>query len=484
MTTGTITEPADVLAKLLDVVGEHGLHTGSAGTEAYLTDWSGEFSGSAIAIVRPSTTEEVSRVVSICAASRIAITAQGGNTGLAGGSVPAGNRPHVLLSLNRMKTIRSIDTVARCATVDAGVVLQTLQERVAEDGLIFPLMFGARGSCTIGGNLATNAGGSNVLRYGNARAQCLGIEAVLADGSVVSDLSGVRKDNTGYDLRDLLIGSEGTLGIITGATVRLCPAPVATATAFLSLRDVEASFEVLNRLQDVSGGLVEAFEYMPGPLVDLVCEHIGCRQPLEVPAETGILLEIASSRPADAEVNDDGEACLDALLTEALADLMEDGAVQDAVIAGSGQHRAELWKMREAVAESLFSLDHCYIFDIALPLSEVSQFIRDSDTSVSDAGFQPLTVAHMGDGNLHYALVPARGADWSTLPLEDTKTAILENVSRRGGSFSAEHGIGASKLSFMRRYRSQERLDAMRKIKHALDPQDILNPGKTIPQRG
>lgn len=476
-----MTDHGTAIAAMRAAVGDRGLLIEPDQTRKYLTDWTGEFSGKALAVVRPASTEEVSRVVCICVDAGIAITAQGGNTGIAGGGVPFGNRPHILLSLERMRSIRAIDTVGRIATVDAGIVLQSLQEAVAEHGLIFPLMFGARGTCTIGGNLSTNAGGSNVLRYGNTRALCLGIEAVLADGGVISDISGVRKDNTGYDLRDLLIGAEGTLGIITGATLRLFPAPRVTATAFLSVRDVPAALEILNRLQDASGGLVEAFEYMPAPLVDLACVKIGARPPLQSPAVTGILVELASTRPGDTATDDNGTTQLEAVLLGALEELMEDGLIEDAVVASSGQQRANLWEMRESVGEALFALDHCYMFDIALPLAQVPDFLDVTDAEARNLGFRPLTVGHLGDGNLHYTVSNAEGNSWADLPLEAFKSATLDRVREVGGSFSAEHGIGRGKLALMTRYRSPERLRAMRKIKDALDPRDIFNPGKTIP---
>lgn len=469
------------LDELRSATGANAVLTRDEDKARYLTDWTGEFSGAALAVVRPSSTEEVSAVVRLCAAAEVAITPQGGNTSVAGGGVPAGNRPHILLSLDRMNRIRQVDLAARAVTVEAGCVLQTLQESLENDGLIFPLMFGARGSCTIGGNLSTNAGGSNVLRYGNTRALCLGIEAVMADGSVVSDLSGLRKDNTGYDLRDLLIGAEGTLGIITAACLRLYPAPVARATAFLALRDIEAALTVLNRLQDASGGLVEAFEYMPAPMMRRICEHHGKRGPFPEAAETGILIELASTRPDDAERDADGTSRLEALMTRGLTDLMEEGLVEDAVIANSTAQRDALWALREGAAEAMFALDDLYMFDISLPLAAVPAFVTETDAETRALGFEVLTVAHLGDGNLHYSLAAGEGREWASLPVAAHIQTILDKVAALGGSFSAEHGIGQSKLSFMPKYRSAARLAAMRAIKDALDPSGLMNPGKTIP---
>lgn len=464
------------------IVGPRGLCADVSDRGRYLTDWTGTFTGNALAVVRPASTEEVAAVVRTCAAAGIAITPQGGNTGVVGGSIPTGDRPHIVLSFDRMNAIRHVDADARIATVDAGIILQTLQEDVAGSGLTFPLMFGARGSCTIGGALSTNAGGSNVLRYGNARALCLGLEAVLPDGSIVSDLSGLRKDNTGYDLRDLLIGAEGTLGIITAATLRLFPAPVAVLTAFLSLRDLGAALSVLNRLQDISGGLVEAFEYMPGPLVAAICDHLAVRPPFETPAQTGILLEIASSRPSDAAQGEDGMQNLQRIILAALEAMMEEGLVLNALITSSEQQRLDLWRMRESTAETIYAEPRHYIFDISLPLAAIPDFVAVTDAETAAAGLSSLTVAHLGDGNLHHSLVADDDATWSTATLDALKSRILDRVHMMGGSFSAEHGIGRGKLDLMRHYCPPNRLSAMQKIKSALDPADIMNPGKMVPR--
>lgn len=470
-----------ILDDLRRALGPEALLTDPADCARYLTDWTGQYRGTALAVVRPASTEAVAAVVKLCAAAGVAITPQGGNTGVAGGGVPLGDRPHILLSLDRMKAIRRIDAAARSVTAEAGCVLQQLQEAIAPEGLIFPLMFGARGSCTIGGNLSTNAGGSNVLRYGNTRALCLGIEAVMADGSVVSDLSGLRKDNTGYDLRDLMIGAEGTLGIITAACLRLYPAPVIRATAFLALPDVASALSVLNRLQDASGGLVEAFEYMPGPMMRQICAHHGKRPPMAEPPETGILLELASTRGDDAAPDPEGTPRLQALVTEVLAGLMEEGLVADAVICASEAQRNALWQLREGAAEAIYALKGSYMFDLSLPLAAVADFVAQTDAESRALGFEVYTVAHLGDGNLHYTLAAGAGRDWSALPHSAQIDRILDRVAALGGSFSAEHGIGQAKLPYMPRYRSKARLAAMRAIKGALDPDDLFNPGKTIP---
>ncbi|SDH84201.1 FAD-binding oxidoreductase [Variovorax sp. OV700] len=469
------------LDDLRSALGPGALLTDPADCARYLTDWTGAYTGTALAVVRPASTEAVAETLRLCAAAGVAITPQGGNTGLAGGGVPLGDRPQILLSLDRMKRIRQIDPAARTATVEAGCVLQQLQEAVAAEGLVFPLMFGARGSCTIGGNLSTNAGGSNVLRYGNTRALCLGIEAVMADGSVVSDLSGLRKDNTGYDLRDLMIGAEGTLGIITAACLRLYPVPVVRTTAFLALRDVASALNVLNRLQDASGGLVEAFEYMPAPMMRLITGYHGKRAPMTQAPETGLLLELASTRADDAAPDADGTPKLQALVIEVLDGLMEDALVEDAVVATSEAQRDALWELREGAAEAVFALKEAYMFDISLPLAAVPGFVAETDAGSRALGFEVYTVAHLGDGNLHCTLATGEEQDWAKLPVETQVASILDRVAALGGSFSAEHGIGQSKLAYMHRYRAAPRLAAMRAIRQALDPAGLMNPGKTIP---
>jgi len=470
-----------LVTDLQGVLGDTGVLTGPSDMAAYLTDWTGEFTGTALCVARPTSTKEVQQVVILCARHDIAITPQGGNTCVSGGSVPATDRTQIVLSLDRMRKIRALDTTARTATVEAGVILETLQTAARDEGLLFPLSFGARGSCTIGGVLATNAGGANVLRYGNARELCLGIEAVLADGRTLHTLTGLRKDNSGYDLRNLLIGSEGTLGIITAATLRLYPAPRAVATAFVALADMAAALPVLNRLQDLSGGQVDAFEYMPAGVVGAVCSHLGMAPPLETPAETGLLVELASTRAGDAETDADGRSHLDALLTDALAGLLSSGQITDAVVAQSNAQRQKLWQMREAVLETIVAHGPFYTFDASLPLAGVAPFLGALDPQAQSMGFRTMTVGHLGDGNLHFAVVAAPGKDWASLPLGALKTKVLEALSKLGGSFSAEHGIGQSKTDLMRHHKPEAALAAMADIKRALDPKAAFNPGKLLP---
>ena len=312
---------------LRTIVDQAHVLTHSADVAGYVEDWTGLYRSSALAVVRPAATGEVAEVIRLCNAHKIAVVPQGGRTGLCGGGVPLAGQPSVILSLTRMNAIRSLDLEGRTVVAEAGVVLETLHEAARAQNLAFPLMFGAKGSCTIGGNLSTNAGGSNVVRYGNTRELCLGIEAVMPDGSVINALTGLRKDNTGYDLKNLLIGAEGTLGVITAGVFKLFPAPRACSTAFLSVGRLDDAVTVLNRLQDLTGGGVEAFEYMPQQAVDVICKVFpSIRQPLEGSVDCGVLVEITSSRPRDAEEMQDGGIRLEVGVAEILGELMEEDA--------------------------------------------------------------------------------------------------------------------------------------------------------------
>lgn len=480
--TAPQTSYASFLDACVGVLGPSQLIVEADERAPFETDWLGQNSAAAIAVAFPQSTAEVAQIVSLCAQEGIAVVPQGGRTGLAAGAVPTSNRPTLILSLSRMSRIRSIDVQGRVAIAEAGVVLETLQNAVGEHDLVFPLMFGARGSCMIGGALSTNAGGSNVLRYGTARALCLGIEAVLPDGSIIDTLQGLRKDNTGYNLRDLLIGAEGTLGIITAATVQLFAQPVAQATAFVSLRSLQDAPALLNKLQDRTGGAVEAFEYMPQPVIDVICQAFPQTQPpLSGNVETGLLIEVASPRQIDAEETEAGTPRLNADLLSVLVEAMETGDVLDAIVATSQRQRNALWAMRESVLESITHAGAAYHFDLALPLQNVASFVSDMDAEIADLGFRTLTIGHLGDGNLHYALAAPAGVDFDSLPLADARTAVLDRLADMGGSFSAEHGIGQSKLDLMRRQKQPSQLTAMQTIKRAIDPKNIMNPGKLIP---
>lgn len=471
-----------ILHELQAIVGEDHVLTSPEDIAGYVTDWTGQYRSTALGVVCPSSTAEVAEVVRRCNNFNFAVVPQGGGTGLCGGGVPLQGSTSIIVSMKRMSAIRSLDTASRTVIAEAGVVLETLQAAALQHDLIFPLMFGAKGSCSVGGNLATNAGGSNVVRYGNTRELCLGIEAVMPDGSVINALTGLRKDNTGYELKDLLIGSEGTLGIITAAVFKLYPVPCARSTAFLSMDKLASAITLLNRLQDRTGGCVEAFEFMPQPAVDVICKVFPTtRYPLDEPVKNGILVEVASCRPSDANVLEDGSTMLELEVNALICELMDDGLVLDAMIAQSEQQRDELWKMRESILEAITKSGPAYHLDLSLPLSNIAPFVETMDEQMEQLGFQPLTVGHLGDGNLHYALSAMEGRDWDALPLETAKEKVFGLLTDLNGSFSAEHGIGQSKLSVMSELKEPSQLTLMRSIKQALDPNNRMNPGKLIP---
>lgn len=449
------------------IVGaEHAL-TGQD-TARWSKDWTGKYCGEPGVVLRPSSTAEVSKIMALANAERQSITPVSGHTGLVGGTHAPGG---VMVSLDRMNTIHAVNTGARTATVDAGVILADMHSAATENDLMFPLMFGAKGSAMIGGVISTNAGGSNVLRYGNTRDLVLGLEAVLADGRVVNLMSELHKDNSGLNLRQLLIGSEGTLGIITKAVLKLAPLPKTFATAMVGMRSLEDALDLLNRTQDATGGQVEAFEYMPRHYIDVHLARVnGAREPFDAKHDVNILIEVATTTDADV---------VDTLQT-VMAEMMENGAVRDAVVAQNETQRRTMWDRREAAAELTFWRHPIVDTDVALPLDKVPEFLDRANASVAqiDNQAEPFYIAHLGDGNVHYGIYPSRDDE----ALKDRIVEAVEDVvSALNGSFSAEHGIGISKLSTMRRRKNPAALDMMRKIKTVLDPNGILNPGKLIP---
>ena len=430
----------------------------------YSRDWTGVYPSEPLCVVRPANTAEVAAVVRVVADAGGAIVPVGGNTGLVGGTQARGE---VMLSLERMSRIRTIKPDARIAVVEAGVVLQSLHDAADAHDLIFPLTFGAKGSARIGGCLSTNAGGSNVVRYGSTRGLCLGLEVVLASGEVLDMMAELHKDISGYDLRDLFIGAEGTLGIITAAVVKLFPKPVGYATALLSAPDLGAALKILRALQAASGGAVEAFEYMPRNFMQRLAQH---RPDLKVPLQTGgctIMVEL-------------GGPDMDAPLAETLARLMEDGLVLDATLAASEAQRSTIWAIREASAEIKFTQLPIVDTDVCVPLEKVALFESEVQARLAelDAEATDITVAHLGDGNFHYAVYPTRD-DPAHL---DAVRAVIDGVTvSLGGSISAEHGVGRSQLATLARHKSPIALAVMRQIKGALDPGSIMNPGKVVP---
>ncbi|MDQ2095854.1 FAD-binding oxidoreductase [Rhodalgimonas zhirmunskyi] len=466
-----------MIEKLKSICGENYVLSGDA-ADGFSHDFTRQYAWSPLAVVRPENTAQVAEVVKLANETQTPIVPVSGNTGLAGGTKGEGA---IMLSLDRMNRIREIRAEARIAIVEAGVILSQLREAVEAQGLIFPLTFGAQGSAMIGGNLSTNAGGSNVLRYGNTRDLVLGIEAVLPTGEVMDIMSELHKDNSGYNLKHLLIGAEGTLGIITAAVVKLAPKPRAYATAMVAAPSLADALTLLNRLQIETGGAVEAFEYMPRSYIDSHLAVIeGAREPFDAPHNVNILVEIAATAPQDATPGADGTTPLQAHFEELLAEFYETGAVLDATLAQNEAQRREMWARREAAAEITLTHPWRQTHDVCVPVDKVGTFIARADETSSkvDPGSRASIVSHLGDGNIHYSVWFTR----NDAELADRMMEALEDiVIDLGGSFSAEHGIGVSKRPSMARRKNKAALATMQAIKHALDPNGIMNPGKVLP---
>ena len=447
------------------------LHGGDL--SAYELDWRKRYRGRALAVVRPGTTDEVAAVVRACAAHRTGLVTQGGNTGLVGASVPDASGTQVLLSLGRLNRLRAVDVANQTITVEAGRVLQVVQHDAAEHGLLFPLSLAAEGSCTIGGNLATNAGGTQVLRYGNARALCLGLEVVTASGEVWHGLAGLRKDNTGYDLQGLFIGSEGTLGVITAATLALYPRPAAVATALATLASLDAAVALLQLAQARLGSGLTGFEVMGDTALGLVRrEFPQLAQPVS-PAPWTALIECS-----DAESESHAQALFHALLESAL----ERGLIDDAAVATTLEQAKAMWHLREAIPMAQAQAGPNIKHDIALPVSAIAAFTRTTDAALQRAhpGVQLVNFGHLGDGNLHYNVQAPAGADPAAFIAEFEASAnaiVYDAVAAHSGSISAEHGIGVLKRDELVRRKSPVAIAMMRAVKQALDPLNIMNPG-------
>jgi len=476
----------DIINRLSRIVGHTNCLSGDDLREKYDHDITGSYKGRSLAVVRPASTEDVSKILALAFETSTAVVPLGGNTGLAGGGFAGADGDKIILSLERMNKITSINRQSRLARVEAGVVLANLHAAAEAVDLVFPLVFGARGSCMIGGNLSTNAGGSNVVRYGNTRALCLGLEVVLADGEIVNLMSELHKDNTGYDLKDLFIGAEGTLGVITGAVLKLFDKPKAYATAMVAVADIASALEVLHRLQAVSGGAVEAFEYMPRNYFrHLQMVDASAPMPFDKLADTAVLVEIATTNAQHATAGPDGKVPLVALLENTLVALLESGQVLDATIAQSESQRTEMWRQREMAFEVATHLGVSLTTDVSVPLDKVDAFLNEMTARIGSVApkAEVVVISHLGDGNLHYSLWvdPENPGQVD----EAQKTAIYnlveDVVEKLSGSFSAEHGIGLAKIGSMARRKDKAALAVMRRIKRALDPKNIMNPGKMLP---
>ena len=466
---------ANLIGDLTAAIGAAHVLTGDD-LARYRGDWTSHYTSNPIAVARPATTAEVSQVIKIAAQHGVPVVPVSGRTGIVGGAMTDGG---LMLSVERLNKIREIRLQTRIAVVEAGVILASLHDAAEAQGLYFPLWFGARGSAMIGGVLSTNAGGSNVLRYGSTRALCLGIEVVLADGRILNLLNQLHKDNSGYDLKNLFIGAEGTLGVITAATMKLVPRPRAYATATLAVRSLPDALTLLNQLQDASGGAVEAFEYMPDSYMRRLAQaRPDIRQPFTPHYAVNILVELGVTSSRDSMPDDTGAVPIVALLETTLAAMMQDGTVLDAEIAQSDQQRRVMWERRELAAEITYARKPAIDTDIALPLDKIAGFfdLINARLAMIDPGCDQMCVAHLGDGNLHFTVFPTRDG------LHDTVVIAIEDVVQQlGGSFSAEHGVGLSKLSSMARRKDPVALDVMRAVKAALDPGHVMNPGKVLP---
>ena len=464
-----------LLTRLREVVGSGNVFS-EGDLSAWEIDWRKRFAGRALAVVRPGSTSEVAAVMRLCAETGTGIVAQGGNTGLVGGSVPDASGSQVVLSLARLDRIRGIDTANLTMTVEAGCVLQRVQEAADAAGLMFALSLAAEGSCTIGGNLATNAGGTQVLRYGNARELCLGLEVVTASGEVWEGLSGLRKDNTGYDLRDLVIGSEGTLGIITAATLKLHPKPAAVLTAMAAVPTLDAAVALLALAHSTLGPGLTGFEAMNAFSLGLVKAHFpALRQPL-AGAPWTVLVE-----HSDVESEAHGAASLESLLERGL----ERGLVDDTAIASSIEQARAMWHLRESIPLAQALEGPNVKHDIALPASAIVEFVAATDAALAQAfpGIRLVDFGHLGDGNLHYNVQCPEGVDAAEFLRrheKDVNTLVYDAVGARGGSISAEHGVGSLKRDELVERKSPVALGMMRAVKRALDPGGLLNPGRVL----
>ncbi len=449
-----------MLDALRDIVGASHVLTAAGDTKPYFTDWRRQYSAAAECVVRPSSAQEASRVVGLCAREGVAVVPQGGNTGLCGGSVPTGARREIVLSLSRLNRVRRVDPLNDTITVEAGCVLASVQKAAEDAGRFFALSLAAEGSCQIGGNLSTNAGGVNVLRYGNAREQVLGLEVVLPDGRLWEGLRGLRKDNTGYDLKQLFLGAEGTLGIITAAVLRLHPRPTASATAWVGVPTAQAAVELLAALRGQVGERISAFELISRESLDAVLAHASdIRAPLPQKHPWNVLVEFADNCPPER---------LREQVEQALGE-------SDAALAHSGEQSRQLWRIRETLPEAQFAnVKH----DISVPLSDIPAFIARTGEALRRAFPQAeiFCFGHVGDGNLHYNVGPQ-----ALMPERGRVNEIVYGVVRElGGSISAEHGLGQLKRQEVLVQKSAVEMELMRAVKRALDPAGLMNPGKVI----
>ena len=466
-----------ILDRMAGIVGAKNIITDADAMVPYLKEWRDLFRGKAQGVVRPGSTAEVAELVKLAAETGTVLVPQGGNTGLVGGQIPISEGREVILSLQRLDRVRAVDTDGDTMIVEAGVTLKRAQDAAEAAGRLFPLSLASEGSCTIGGNLSTNAGGTAVLAYGNARELCMGLEVVLPDGRVWNGLRQLRKDNTGYDLKNLFIGAEGTLGIITAAVLKLFPAPAARATAFLAVPDPAAALELLNAAKAGAGGTLTTFELMPRIGMDFVLRHAsGTRDPLSEPSPWYVLMEVSAQQATGLDEH------VEAFLGEAL----EKGIVTDAALAGSLTQRADFWKLREMLSEVQTYEGGSIKHDVSVPIHATPEFLARAIAAVEAMvpGCRPVPFGHLGDGNIHFNVSQPVGADKAAYIArwEEMNLAVHGIVAELHGSISAEHGIGRLKRDLLPGVKDPVELDLMRTLKRTLDPKRILNPGAVLAQ--
>ncbi|WP_299193096.1 FAD-binding oxidoreductase [uncultured Erythrobacter sp.] len=467
------------LTKAAQLLGPKGFSQEPEDLEQWLTDWRGRYSGRAMALASPASTEEVAALVKLCAAHRVPIVPQGGNSGMAGGATPDNSGTAILLSLRRMNMIRSLDAKAEQAVCEAGVILQIFHESAEAANLRFPLTLGGKGSATIGGLISTNAGGTQVLRHGTMRAQVLGIEAVLADGSVFDALTALKKDNRGFDLKQLLIGSEGTLGIVTAATLRLLPAPRARATAWVGLSTITDARRLLQHVDRALADTLEGFEVVPAHCLDSVLDHLpDARNPLAKRHEWNALIECVATDGDDQHLRE--------RLETALAEAIEAGLLEDGVIASNTRQAEVFWTLRDSISAAERALGPAMQHDISVPVERMPEFILAAAPAIETAfpGTSAVAFGHLGDGNVHFHILAPKDATpgkWEDSEGKAISARIYDLVTEWGGSISAEHGIGQMKVAELGRLGDPVALAMMRSVKLALDPHGLLNPGKLVP---
>ena len=466
------------LSEAARLLGPRGLTRDPERMDAWLTDWRGRYTGRALALASPASTAEVAALVKLCAQHRIPIVPQGGNSGMAGGATPDGTGQAIILSLRRMDAVRQLDAAAGQIICEAGVILQHLHDLAEDVGLRFPFTLGGKGSATIGGLVSTNAGGTQVLRHGTMRAQVLGLEAVLADGSVFDAITPLKKDNRGFDLKQLLIGSEGTLGIVTAATLRLLPAPTGKVTAWTGLTTITDARTLLQQVERDMGEALEGFEVVPAHCLDAVLDLLpAARSPLDERHEWNALIECVSSGTDSAALHE--------RLETSLAAALEAGLIADAVIAANDRQTEDFWTLRDSISAAERAIGPAMQHDISVPVARMPEFILDASPQVEQAfpGTRAVAFGHLGDGNVHFHVLAPAGAErgaWEEAEGKAVSALVYDLVTQWGGSISAEHGIGQMKVAELARLHDPVALGMMRSVKQALDPLGLLNPGKLV----